>query len=525
MAVAATGSSWLYGRACRPQDTVLYEAVRTELETFLSELERNGHRPLPRYVLNALRRYLRCGVLAHGFTRLHCEQCGHDVLVGFSCGQRSICPSCGVRRMDELGAQLVDRVLPDVPYRQFVLSLPWELRTLAARDPKVLTAVVRSLWQSLKERLVALSVRPDAEPGAITFVQRFGGSLNLNVHPHLVAPDGVFVPCGDDRVQFVPVSVSAQDIEHIVHSTRTRVLRWLETKGYLNEAAEELSNETAEPAALSACQQMALRYRGLSAVDGSANDVQPERRFEPRVGHRLHTRTEDGFDLDARVVIDRGDDVGRERLVRYCARPAVVLQRLSKLADGTYCYQTRYRRSGRTHRIMTGPELMARIAALVPPPHYPLVRYQGVFAGGHHMRRRVVPKPPLSRRKPCSTKPTEPPEPKTDTAASIDALRAELGELAEAPPIRSPFILSDPHMRRLLDGLLLMNSPRADWATLLRRSHDIDVLDCPKCHSRLRPMAVVRDEEQAKRFLQFIDDYDEPRPLSPARDPTFDDVA
>jgi hypothetical protein len=80
-------------------------------------------------------------------------------------------------------------------------------------------------------------------------------------------------------------------------------------------------------------------------------------------------------------------------------------------------------------------------------------------------------------------------------------------------------------MRRLLDGLLLMNSPKADWATLLRRSHSIDVLECPKCRARLRPMAAIRDEEQAKRFLQFIDEYDEPRPLSRARDPTFDDVA
>jgi hypothetical protein len=97
---------------------VLHRAVREELETFLCELEESGARPLPRYVLEVLRGYLRCGVLAHGFTRLRCDGCGHDLLVAFSCKKRSICPSCGVRRMDELGAALVDRVLPDVPYRQ-----------------------------------------------------------------------------------------------------------------------------------------------------------------------------------------------------------------------------------------------------------------------------------------------------------------------------------------------------------------------------------------------------------------------
>jgi hypothetical protein len=153
---------------------VLHRAVREELGTFLAELDESGARPLPRYVLEALRGYLRCGVLAHGFSRLHCDRCGHDLLVAFSCKQRSICPSCGVRRMDELGASLVDRVMPDVPYRQWVLSLPWDLRALCARCPAVLTAVSRALWRSLRRELCDRSGLPNADPAAVTFVQRFG---------------------------------------------------------------------------------------------------------------------------------------------------------------------------------------------------------------------------------------------------------------------------------------------------------------------------------------------------------------
>jgi hypothetical protein len=80
-------------------------------------------------------------------------------------------------------------------------------------------------------------------------------------------------------------------------------------------------------------------------------------------------------------------------------------------------------------------------------------------------------------------------------------------------------------MRRLLDGLLVMTGPRADWATLLRRSHDIDVLDCPRCHGRLRLLAVVRDTAQARRFLAHLGRSAEPKPLARARDPTFDSVA
>ena len=87
--------------------------------------------------------------------------------------------------------ELVDRILPDVPYRQWVLSLPWELRTLCARRADVLTAVARKFWQSLRVELRSKSGVADPEPGGVTFVQRFGGSLNLNVHMHVVAADGV----------------------------------------------------------------------------------------------------------------------------------------------------------------------------------------------------------------------------------------------------------------------------------------------------------------------------------------------
>ncbi len=36
----------------------------------------------------ALRRYLECGILAHGFARPCCGECGHDCLIAFSCKGR-----------------------------------------------------------------------------------------------------------------------------------------------------------------------------------------------------------------------------------------------------------------------------------------------------------------------------------------------------------------------------------------------------------------------------------------------------
>ena len=62
------------------------------------------------------------------FLRPRCEDCGHDKLLAFSCKRRGFCPSCGARRMAQTAAHLVDHVIPQVPVRQWVLSLPIPLR-------------------------------------------------------------------------------------------------------------------------------------------------------------------------------------------------------------------------------------------------------------------------------------------------------------------------------------------------------------------------------------------------------------
>ena len=81
-----------------------------------------------------LRAYLACGIHAQGFLRARCSSCRREMLVAFSCKLRGVCPSCNARRMCNTAAHLTDRVLPDVPIRQWVLSVPFELRLLLARN-------------------------------------------------------------------------------------------------------------------------------------------------------------------------------------------------------------------------------------------------------------------------------------------------------------------------------------------------------------------------------------------------------
>jgi hypothetical protein len=225
----------------RPTETVLYGLVREHLESFLQHARETYDGGLPRYVEQELRAYLKCGVFSHGFTRCRCDACGHDLLVAFSCKTRSVCPSCCGRRMANLAAHLVDRVLPAVPVRQYVLTLPFELRRLAAFKADVLTALSGIFVEAISSVHRARAKRtglPDAQCGAVTFVQRFG-SLNLNVHFHVVVLDGVFVRATEGVVFHAAPPPTVEDLATIVRRAHRRSLAWLGRHDYLDDRTPE----------------------------------------------------------------------------------------------------------------------------------------------------------------------------------------------------------------------------------------------------------------------------------------------
>ncbi len=54
----------------------------------------------------------RRGILANGFARVHCDACGKEMLVAFSCRGRGICPSCTTRRMQGTARRSSPRSTP-----------------------------------------------------------------------------------------------------------------------------------------------------------------------------------------------------------------------------------------------------------------------------------------------------------------------------------------------------------------------------------------------------------------------------
>ncbi len=110
-------------RPRQPEELALHAIV---LERWPSVVARHAaRRATPaRFVDREFTKFIECGVPALGFVRVRCSDCGHDRAVPFSCKGRGFCPSCGGRRMAETAARLVDGVLPRVPVRQWVLSVP-----------------------------------------------------------------------------------------------------------------------------------------------------------------------------------------------------------------------------------------------------------------------------------------------------------------------------------------------------------------------------------------------------------------
>ena len=132
--------------------------------------------------------------------------------------------------MAERAAHLVDHVLPpDVPVRQWVLSVPHRLRYRLAYDHRLCRTVLAVFTRALRSAYRRQARRADlaaGETGMVTSVQRFGGAVNLHVHFHTLVLDGVFVRNDDGGLCFRPAAPPTDaDVQRVVARVRRRLER------------------------------------------------------------------------------------------------------------------------------------------------------------------------------------------------------------------------------------------------------------------------------------------------------------
>jgi hypothetical protein len=452
----------------RPEETTLYRCVEEHLPAFLAQAE-EAERPVPKVVRREFEAYLGCGILDRGFILAQCKSCGCERPVAFSCKKRGFCPSCLGRRMSESAAYFADHIFGEVPVRQWVLSVPPPLRYLLAYDAdacaKVFGIFVAAIFECLRaaaKRELGLAKASLAHPAAVSVTQRFGGSLNLNLHDHVLAADGIFMqsePGAKPVFRALPAPTRG-DIMQVAWTTCERAVAYLRKQGkWIDADPGEADRLAQDEPLLSSCYVGAIAGtlilgenagKRVMRLFGRAarHDADGAKDEPPRNGY--------GFDVDASVRVRSGDKKGLERLARYIARPPLANDRIERLADGRYRIAlTHPWRDGTEAIVLPGPEVIARLVALIPPPHRHLIHFYGAYAPNARLRPLIVPDPP----------PDPPPACEHDEADTETSRRQRLS-----------------------------------WAQLLKRVFDID-LECPRCHSREQRLKPVTDPKAIRAVL------------------------
>ncbi|MBI2440409.1 MAG: transposase [Lentisphaerae bacterium] len=465
----------------RPEESVLYKTISGNIETFFADADRVAGKGIPNYVRKEFYEFLKCGILAHGFMRVQCDKCHHEKLVAFSCKRRGFCPSCGGRRMAETAAFLMDGVFPQVPIRQWVLSFPFPLRYLMAGNAKVQSAILaltqRVITRYLRKQAKALGEKSRIETGAVTLIQRFGGSINLNVHFHMLVMEGGYV-IGEEEPRWVNLPPPTdEDVRAVVKSLSLRIIRYLTRKGYFEKSEDALraghdSFAEKEPVlatcmAASVTSQIGLGPRTGQKVRRLGTMEQCYHEEAQLNGSRCATLG--GFSLHANTACGPKDRDHLEQLLRYVARPAIAMDRLSRRHDGLLVYKLKKPYQDGTEYLLFSPEeLLEKLAALVPLPRVHLIRFHGALAPHAKIRAKVIPKHDVKN---------------------------------------SPSTGHSSHAGRM------------SWAQLLQRVFHIDVETCGRCGGKTKIIAAILQPDAIREILTHLGLPTKPPTISPARAP------
>jgi hypothetical protein len=300
-----------------------------------------------------------------------------------------------------------------------------------------------------------------------------------NLHVHCVFLEGVYLDRTDQgrTPRFLTIEPpSDADVAAVLQKISHRVLRKLRQLGYLEAGGDTAvatgydplvddAPELARTLAASVQQRLAFgeragqRVRRIGAGFGSVGEV-------PTLTGP-HCASVQGFSLHAHTHIPAHRRDQLECLIRYTARGAVSLERLTQDAHGDLIYTFTHPWSDGTTGIRLAPlELLEKLAALVPLPHVHLVRYGGCLAPHSHLRGAIRPTP---------------------RQQGLDGEEAHTG------------------------------TPYWPWARLLGRVFGLEMRTCPLCRrGSLHLMAVITQESVITRILRHLQLASVPPPMAPA---------
>jgi hypothetical protein len=204
---------------------------------------------------------------------------------------------------------------------------------------------------------------------------------------------------------------------------------------------------------------------------------------------------------------------------------------MSETSDWPIAYRLRHTQKGKvTHRVVRPIDFLARIAAIIPPPRHPLLRYFGVFGPHSSWRKLCVPTIVDSTQTEPSSSASQSPD-SVATRLDVDKIKVSPNPERATSSFGAAIVEgiaqpADPSGQdaspKLAAGVALNPSPwRIDWATLLLRTYDYDVLKC-ECGGRLNAVELVTEAGRAKELLERFGMFTKPPPVARARSPDWD---
>jgi hypothetical protein len=380
--------------------------------------------------------------------------------------------------MTERAAHLVDEVLPWVPVRQWVLTMPYRVRYQLAWNHGLSRAVLRVYTRALGDiyrRGARARGIGGGQTGMVTALQRAGGALNVNVHFHTLVLDGVFTAGPEGALAFHPApGPSGAEVAAALATIRQRVRRLLVRRGLepaddATGPADRLAEESPVLAGIvgaSVQGRVALGHRAGARVRrlGDTRDTETVTSRGPRQAHL------EGFDLHANVWVSGNDRAGLERLARYILRPPFAQERLRLRSDGRVALELKQAWHDGTRELVFEPlELLERLAAMTPRPETNLLICHGLLAARARWRARVV----------------------------------AYGRAAPEPTVLAPPLAAG--AQGTSEGTKAKTGSRAwSWAALMHRAFGVDVLACPHCGGRLRLIATLHDPAVIRKLLAHV---------------------
>ncbi len=243
--------------------------------------------------------------------------------------------------MTDTAVHMEQQVLPRVPVRHWIWSLPWGLRALLGYDralaAQVVSGFVHELGRSLCKRakgVLGLPSVADAHTGAIAAMQRTDGALRLNVHFHVLALDGVYIrdATSDALVFHTLPTPTRSEVADIARRTAQRIEKILRAHGRSLDPAMQDSQDDQPPKlcsdepGLAAC--YAAAARGVAASGDRAGQAPLRLLVSPAPAvSEIHDKNDPaaevrGVNLHARQCVDGRDRRQLERLCRYITRPS-----------------------------------------------------------------------------------------------------------------------------------------------------------------------------------------------------------